>query len=105
MAGGVCARQVGMHGKRCCMAGGACMAVACMVGGMHGTECAQQWACIDVGGGHRWQERRPLQRTVRILLECILIFLCCLSSKITEVFSSFLDFYNLIRSAGCKFWG
>ena len=24
--------------------------------------------------GHTWQERRPLQRTVRILLECILIF-------------------------------
>ena len=24
-------------------------------------------------GGHVWQERRPLQRTVRILLECILV--------------------------------
>ena len=24
-------------------------------------------------GGHAWQERRPLQRTVRILLECILV--------------------------------
>ena len=23
--------------------------------------------------GHAWQERRPLQRTVRILLECILV--------------------------------
>ena len=26
------------------------------------------------GGGHVWQERRPLQRTVRILLQCILVF-------------------------------
>ena len=25
-------------------------------------------------GGGAWQERRPLQRTVRILLECILVF-------------------------------
>ena len=24
-------------------------------------------------GGHAWQERRPLQRAVRILLECILV--------------------------------
>ena len=27
-------------------------------------------------GGHVWQERRPLQRTVRILLECILVVNC-----------------------------
>ena len=25
------------------------------------------------GKGHAWQETRPLQRTVRILLECILV--------------------------------
>ena len=25
------------------------------------------------GGGREWQDRRPLQRTVRILLECILV--------------------------------
>ena len=25
------------------------------------------------GGGCEWRERRPLQRTVRILLECILV--------------------------------
>ena len=40
----------------------------CMAGGMCGEGCA-------------WHERQPLQRTVRILLECILvisvvIFLC-----------------------------
>ena len=40
-----------MHGGKACMAGGAFMA-----------------------GGRAWQERRPLQRAVRILLECILFF-------------------------------
>ena len=44
-----------MHGGRACMAGG-----MCMVGGM-------------CGMGHAWQERRPLKRMVRILLECILV--------------------------------
>ena len=34
------------------------------VGSMHG---------VGGGGWHAWQERRPLQRTVRILLECILV--------------------------------
>ena len=38
---------------------GVCMAGACM-GDMHGR-------------GHSWQERWPLQRTVGILLECILV--------------------------------
>ena len=28
---------------------------------------------VHRGGGEAWQERRPLQRTVRILLECILV--------------------------------
>ena len=31
----------------------------------------QREACV--AGGHAWQERRPLQRSVRILLECILV--------------------------------
>ena len=26
-------------------------------------------------GGHAWQERRPLHRAVRILLECILVWI------------------------------
>ena len=34
--------------------------------------------CMAKGGmygeGHAWQERRPLQWTVRILLECILAY-------------------------------
>ena len=48
------------------MAGGACVAKGeTVVGGMCGGG-----ACV-VGGV--WQERRPLQRAVRILLECSLV--------------------------------
>ena len=57
--GGMCGR-VGMW-QGVCMAGGMCGRRVCMEGGMHGR-------------GHAWQERRPLQRTVRILLKCILVF-------------------------------
>ena len=55
--------QGGMHGRRACVAGGHEWQGACMAGGMHGRE-------VFVAGGHAWQERRPLPRTVRILLEC-----------------------------------
>ena len=41
-------------------AGGHAWQRACVVGGVCGMECA-------------WQERRLLQRMVRILLECILV--------------------------------
>ena len=48
----------------------------CVVGGVQGGH-AWQGACVAAGvcgeGGCVWQERRPLQRTVRILLECILV--------------------------------
>ena len=37
-----------------------------MAGGMH-----DKGVCVV--GGHVWQERRPRQRTVCILLECILV--------------------------------
>ena len=40
-------------------------------GGMHTRGRAWQGACV--AGGRVSQERRPLQRTVRILLECILV--------------------------------
>ena len=55
MAGGHVCR--GVCGGGVCMAGGACMAGG---GGIHG---------VGV-----WQERRPLQQTVRILLEYILVY-------------------------------
>ena len=43
-----------------CMGGGHEWWGACMVGSVHGR-------------GHAWQERQPLQWTVHILLECILV--------------------------------
>ena len=61
---------------------------ACMAGGVHGRGHAWQgglewWGTCMVGGAwiaggvcggrHAWQERRPLQRAVRITLECILV--------------------------------
>ena len=49
------------------MAKVACIAKGGMCGrGMHGRGYAWQ-------GAHAWQERQSLQRTVRILLECILV--------------------------------
>ena len=67
----------GMHGRGKCMAGGmhgggmcgrghtwwgVCDGVCVVKGGMRGR-----------GGGRAWKERRPLQRTVHILLEYILV--------------------------------
>ena len=93
--------QGGVHAGGACMVG-ACMAGGmhgrghawqgvCMTGGMHGRGHAWkrgacmvgghvwQGACVAEGacmvGGHAWQERRPLQQAVRILLECIIIFI------------------------------
>ena len=68
-----------------CMERRARMAGACMAGGvgMHGRGRAWQGACMAGGymhdrgvhgRGHERQGRQPLQRTVRILLECILVF-------------------------------
>ena len=65
----------GMHGQGACVAGGVagvCMAEGCTwQGGVCGRGGAWQ------GGAWQeecaWQERRPLQLAVRILLECILV--------------------------------
>ena len=63
-----------MRGEGAYMAKGVCIARghawwggSCVVGGLCGTG-----ACM-AGGVCAWQERRPLQLTVRILLECILV--------------------------------
>ena len=48
-------REEGIHGRGMCGRGG-----------------MAEGTCME--GGHVWQERRPLQRTVRILLECILVY-------------------------------
>ena len=57
--GGMCDRR-DVHGDRgVCMAGGHAW-----------------WGACVAGVGSVWQERWPLQRTVRILLECILVYIC-----------------------------
>ena len=90
-----CAWQRGVHGRGCMAGGhtwqgGACMAVGhawqgghawpggmrgrrvCMAGGgVHGRGAYLVGVCM--AGGHVWQEKRQLQRAVRILLECILV--------------------------------
>ena len=60
-----------MHGKGVHVWGGHAWLGAwqgtCMVQGVHGGGHA--WH----GGGGMWHEEQPLQRAVRILLECILV--------------------------------
>ena len=66
----------GLHGRGHAWQG------VCMAGGMRGRVCVAGGMCGGVwggrgmcgrGGGCAWQERRPLQWTVRILLERILV--------------------------------
>ena len=60
---------------------GMCGRGACVAGGMHGRGGLHGrggmhfggWQGVCVAGGHARQEIWPLQRTVRILLECILV--------------------------------
>ena len=72
MVGGACVLgghvwQGDMHGRGCVHCRGVYMAErVCMAGGMCG-----RGACV--AGGCAWQERLPLQRTVRILLGCALV--------------------------------
>ena len=78
-----------MHGRRPCVAGGVhggghAWSGACMAGGVHDGWCAWQGVCMAgacmagacMAGVHTWQERWPLQWTVYILLEFILVYLC-----------------------------
>ena len=83
MAGGMCGgggHVWGMCGRGACMAGGvhgrghawqgACMAGWCVVvGGMHGRGHAHAWWGACMAGGVCIRGVRPLQQTVRILLE------------------------------------
>ena len=59
----------GMHGRGVCMAGGHVWQGCAWWGHIHGRG-------MHGRGGHVLQERRPLQHTVCILLECILVFKC-----------------------------
>ena len=80
-----------MHGMA---KGGACMAKGghvcqrghawqggILAGGMHGGGVH--------GRGSTWQERRPLQRTVRILLECILVAFVEIDNLVINLFARF----------------
>ena len=51
-----------------------------MVGGVHGR-------------GSTWQERRPLQRTVRILLEYILVAFVEIDNLVINLFARFKRIY------------
>ena len=53
--------QGDMHGR------GVCGRLTCMAGG-------HVWQGVCMSGGHAWQEKWQLQRAVRILLECILVY-------------------------------
>ena len=76
MAGGMhcrgCVWQDGMHGRGVCVAGGGMRG---RWGGMRG-----RWGLCMAGGmrdrGACMAGERPLQRTVRILVECILVRTC-----------------------------
>ena len=57
-----------MCGRGACVAGVCAWQWACVAGDMH-----DGGICGGGGGGHAWQERQPLQQTVHILLECILV--------------------------------
>ena len=62
---GACVVKGDMHGKGACVARGTCMA--------KGVYMAK--GCMHGKGGCAWQERWPLQQTVCILKECILVLL------------------------------
>ena len=59
---------MGVHGRVACISG---QGRHVWWGGMHGRGCV--WQGGMHGREHAWQERWSLQRTVRILLECILV--------------------------------
>ena len=87
MARGACVAREGVHGEggHAWQKGGMhCEGGVHGKGGVHGeggcvVKRGYVWlggACMAggaMGGGHALQERRPLQRAVRILLECILV--------------------------------
>ena len=67
----------------------ACMGGACMTGGMYGRGACMAGGMHGGGAGGAWQERRPLQRPVHIILECILVISSfCHVSKINKSASS-----------------
>ena len=100
-----------MCGRVVCVARGACMAGSayvvggayvvgvCMVRGPYMAWVHAWQEGMHVRGRHAWQERRPLQRTVRILLECILVL------KYFQLYVRSSDVDRTIMSAECVLTG
>ena len=63
----------GMHGRGRAWQGGVHGKGAWVVGGVRGKGGVHDTGDVWGGGERAWQERWPLLRTVRILLECILV--------------------------------
>ena len=87
-----CACPGDMHARGgMCGGGHVCLVGGCVAGGMH-------------GGGHAWQERWSLQRAVRILLECILVFRLCGSKILLEVIQKVITYHCfVIRYLDCPY--
>ena len=68
--------QGGMGGMGACMAKEVCVPGVCMVEGMHGRGDVHGRGGCAPAEGCAWQERQPLQQTVCMLLECILVLSC-----------------------------
>ena len=88
----------GVHDRGCawqgvCMAGGVHGRGSINgMGGMHGRGHVWQVGKCGRGCVHVWQERRPLLRMVRILLECILVILVTALYYITVRYLTLLFF-------------
>ena len=100
--GGVCGGGHVWQGV--CMAGGhAWWGGACVARG----SCVARRACM-AGGGRAWQQRLPLQQTVRILLECILVLMKVSMTKQQKVYITCI-LYNLTHQGQTDkksvFWG
>ena len=69
-------------GGGACVAGGIMAGGTCMVGsGRFGVAEGMRHEGMHGRGRCAWQERRPLQRTVRILLECLLVSVMFFSDR------------------------
>ena len=76
-----------------------------MAGSMYDKGACMAGVCV-AGGGHAWQERRSLQRTVSILLDCILVSNVILISM--QIHKTVADLHSKILDArppwGSKFF-
>ena len=63
-----------------------------MCGGGYVWQGGHVWQGVAcVAGRHAWQERLPLQQTVRILLQCILVYYCVFHFLVNNRYKIFLN--------------